>query len=292
MKTLFISLGFVLIGLLCSSWGFYAHTQINYLAVFSLPPQPGKFFKSNITYLKAHAVDPDMRRYADTLEGPRHYLDAELYEATIDSIPRRWNDALKRYGLQKLHKQGILPWQIHISYLRLVQAFQQQDSLRILKAAADLGHYIADAHVPLHTTENHNGQLSNQIGIHAFWESRIPELFADQYNFVVGKAHYVSAPLTESWSIVTHTHSLVDSTLRTEIQVGRQFPERRKYEFSKRKGKLLKQYSKGYSMAYSKCMNNMVEKQMTAAVLAIASFWYSAWVDAGQPDTNHLVILP
>ncbi|RZM29589.1 MAG: S1/P1 Nuclease [Pedobacter sp.] len=292
MKNLFISLGMLLIGLTCSSWGFYAHTQINYLAVFCLPPLPGKFFKSNISYLRAHAVDPDMRRYADTSEAPRHYLDVEQYETVIDSIPRRWNDALKRYGAKKLHAQGILPWQIHISYLRLVSAFEQQDSLKILKAAADLGHYIADAHVPLHTTENHNGQLSNQVGIHAFWESRIPELFADKYNFVVGKAYYIAAPLTESWRIVSHTHSLVDSTLTLELKVGRQFRDHQKYEFSKRKGKLLKQYSKAYALAYSKIMDNMVEKQMSAAVLSIASFWYSAWVDAGQPELDHLTTLP
>lgn len=284
MKGLLLLLSMLLIWLLCSSWGFYAHTQINYLAVFCLPPQPGRFFKSHINYLRAHAVDPDMRRYADTLEAPRHYLDVELYESNIDSIPRRWNDALKKYGLSKLHAQGILPWQIHISYLRLVGAFEEQDSAKILKSAADLGHYIADAHVPLHTTENHNGQLTNQAGIHAFWESRIPELFGDRYNFLVGRAQYISGPLQKSWAIVSHTHSLVDSTLKMEAGLG--FKERQKYEFSKRKGKLLKQYSRSYALAYSNAMNNMVEKQMSAAVLAIASFWYSAWIDAGQPDMN------
>jgi hypothetical protein len=28
----------------------------------------------------------------------------------------------------------------------------------------------------------------------------------------------------------------------------------------------------------------MVEHQMRASILAVASFWYSAWVDAGQPN--------
>ena len=41
----------------------------------------------------------------------------------------------------------------------------------VLRTAADLGHYLADAHVPLHTTGNYNGQRTNQTGIHALWET-------------------------------------------------------------------------------------------------------------------------
>ena len=35
---------------------------------------------------------------------------------------------------------------------------------------ADLGHYLADAHVPLHTG-NYSSQRTNQTGIHALWET-------------------------------------------------------------------------------------------------------------------------
>jgi hypothetical protein len=28
---------------------------------------------------------------------------------------------------------------------------------------------------------------------------------------------------------------------------------------------------------------------MRSAILAIGSYWYSAWVDAGQPDLNKLI---
>ncbi|MGC6428813.1 MAG: hypothetical protein ACON4Y_05945 [Flavobacteriales bacterium] len=56
-------------------------------------------------------------------------------------------------------------------------------SEQILFICSDLGHYIADANVPLHTTINYDGQLTGQKGIHAFWESRLPELFSSEYNF-------------------------------------------------------------------------------------------------------------
>ena len=263
--------------------------QINRFAVFSLPTGINRFYKSNIEYLSAHAVDPDKRRYADTAEAPRHYLDVELYEQDIDSIPEKWDDAVKKYGIAELNKNGILPWQIQLSYYKLVNAFKTRDSIKILIYSAYLGHYIADAHVPLHTTQNHNGQLTNQVGIHAFWESRLPELFAKDYNYMVGKARYINNPLKESWTIVKHTHGLVDSVLSCESRLGKSTASYKKYSFSKRNKLVLKQYSLGYSKAYHQSMNHMVERQMRSSIISIASFWYSAWIDAGQPTLQNML---
>lgn len=249
------------------------------------------FYKKNVKYITEHAVDPDKRRYADTLEAPRHYLDVENYEKNIDSIPEKWNDALTKYGLKKLNTDGVLPWQIQRTYYSLVKAFKTRDSVKILKYSADLGHYIGDAHVPLHTTANHNGQLTNQVGIHAFWESRLPELFSTRYNFVVGKANYIENPLKAAWQIVKHTHSLVDTVLTFEAALNASFPSDKKYSFSERNNTILKQYSLEYSKNYHDRMNNMVEKQMRSAILEIGSFWYSAWVDAGQPVLKNLIKL-
>lgn len=261
--------------------------RINRLAVFTLPAGVSRFYKANIDYLADHAVDADKRRYADTAEAPRHYLDVECYEKHIDSIPRKWNDAVKKYGATQLQKNGILPWQIQISYYKLVNAFKERDSAKILIYSAYLGHYLADAHVPLHTTQNHNGQLSNQVGIHAFWESRLPELFAGDYNYFTGRAKYIENPLTTAWDIIGHTHSLVDSVLCCEAELNASFPAYRKYSFSERNNTVVKQYAKEYSKAYHDSMNGMVARQMRAAILSIGSFWYSAWVDAGQPELEN-----
>lgn len=274
---------------LCTSWGFFAHRRINQLAIFTLPSEMIGFYKNANKYIIDHAVDPDKRRYIDTLEAPRHYLDVENYETNIDSIPEKFENALKKYGQKQLHENGIVPWQIQRSYYSLVNAFKARDSLKILKYSAELGHYIGDAHVPLHTTNNHNGQLTNQVGIHAFWESRIPELFASNYNFWVGKATYIDNPLKVAWKIVKHAHSLVDTVVRFEALLSQSFPSDQKYSFSERSNLVLKQYSLAYSKTYQNQINGMVEKQMRAATLAIGSFWFSAWVDAGQPKLKNLV---
>lgn len=267
----------------CISWGFFVHRRINQLAVFTLPPDMLRFFKYNSKYIREHAVDPDKRRYIDSLEGARHYIDMEDYENDPDSIPEKWEKALQKYGGPKLYECGIVPWQIEKSYRQLTTAFMALDSLKILKYATELGHYVGDAHVPLHTTRNHNGQLSNQHGIHAFWESRIPELFSQQYELLTGKARYIDDPLKSAWAIVRQSHAAVDSVLLFEAALHKKFPSDRKYNFSKRGNVLGRYYSEAYAAAYDKLLNGMAEKRMRAAILAIGSYWYSAWVDAGQP---------
>jgi len=273
------------IAITCSSWGFFAHKKINHLAVFTLPSSMIRFYKNNISYLTDHAVDPDKRRYTDSAEAPRHYLDADHYgKAPFDSLPERWDDAVKKLSSDTLTSYGIVPWQIQKSYYALVKAFQDRDSSRILHLSADLGHYVADAHVPLHTTQNHNGQLSNQVGIHGFWESRLPELFSESYDYFTGRAQYIDNPLKEAWKIVRNTYSYKDSVLFIEARLSKKFPSDRKYSFIDRNGKVIRDYSEEYSRSYHKALGGMVERQMRASIHDIGCFWYSAWVDAGQPD--------
>ena len=271
------------------SWGFFAHQKINRLAVFTLPSGMSRFYKNNITFIEEHAVDPDKRRYADTAEASRHFIDADRYGPTpFDSIPQKWKDALNKYGEHVLHENGIVPWQIERTYYSLSSAFRARDSLRILKLSADLGHYISDAHVPLHTTENYNGQLTGQIGIHGFWESRLPELFYTEYDFLVGRAQYITEPLKEAWAIIKKSQSQKDSVLLIEARLSKVFPYQ-KYTFSQRNGRIERQFSESYSRAYHDRMDGMVEQQMRSSILKTGSYWYSAWIDAGQPILRGLI---
>nr|MBP7514011.1 hypothetical protein [Flavobacteriales bacterium] len=154
------------------AWGFYGHKRINRMACFTLPPQMFGFYKRHIDFISDHAVDPDRRRYANPDEAPRHYIDIDHYAHNgsdpFAEVPRPWKQAVAKYTEDTLKAYGIVPWHIQVVYGRLVNAFQRGDVDRILYYSADLGHYVGDAHVPLHTTENYNGQLTNQHGIHAF----------------------------------------------------------------------------------------------------------------------------
>ena len=283
----------LLLVVLCSSWGFFMHYRIGRLAVFTLPRGMSNFYKANIDYITEHAVSADKRRYVDSTEAPRHFLDADHYgKRPFTVIPQNWDDAVKKYTADSLYKYGTVPWTIVFEYYHLVKAFKAHDTTAILNTSANLGHYVADAHVPLHLTINYNGQLTGQTGIHAFWESRIPELFGNQWNYYVGKARYIDDPLKEAFRICRSSYSEVDSVLRFERMLNKSFLPGKKYVMVKRNGKKEQEYAENYSRAYMKMLNGMIQRRMRSSILSVGSFWFSAWVDAGQPDLDKLIAKP
>lgn len=243
-------------------------------------------YKPNIDFLAEHSVDPDKRRYAVDEEGPRHYIDIDRYGVyPYDSLPRKWNDAVAKYTEDTLQRHGIVPWWVQIMQARLTFAFREKNAAKILKLSAEIGHYIADAHVPLHASSNHNGQFTNQRGIHGFWESRVPELLAGkEWSFFIGKADVIKNPADFIWKRVLESAASADSVLKIEAALTKAFPADQKFAFEERNGKIVRQYSSSFSKAYDEKLNGMIERRMRQSVYAVASFWYTAWVAAGQPD--------
>lgn len=184
-----------------------------------------------------------------------------------------------------LTRHGILPYHLAAMQRRLTDAFRSGDSELILRLSADLGHYIGDACVPLHTTANYNGQLSNQIGIHAFWESRIPELFAEkEFDLLVGTADYISDPESFYWQLVFESHREVDRVLSVERALRSSFPEDKQLCFEERLGQTRLMPCAPFAKAFDAGMEGMVEARFRRAIKAVGDAWYTAWVDAGQPD--------
>jgi hypothetical protein len=271
-------------------WGFYMHEKINYHAVFLLPPSMMILFKPNIGFLTEHAVDPDKRRYVSGSEGAHHFLDIDHYgHYPYPGLPRDFKSAVAKYSLDTLQVYGIVPWWIEIMMGRLTKAFHEKNKQAILKNAAELGHYIADAHVPLHVSSNHNGQLTHQEGIHAFWESRIPEIFAESdWDFFIGKAVYIPVLSSFIWARILESAAAADTVLLCEKEISSHFEAGQKYAFEERKGKLIKQYSLAYATLYDHRLNHMIERRMRQSIFAVASCWYTAWVNAGQPILDSL----
>ena len=271
-------------------WGFFAHQKINYLSVFLLPPEMMVLYKPNIEFLSEHAVDPDKRRYALADEGSRHYIDIDKYgKYPYPNLPHSWKDAVEKFSEDSLKMFGIVPWHIQTMLSRLTLAFKEKNFGKIMKNSAEIGHYIADSHVPLHANSNHNGQYSNQKGIHGFWESRVPELLADnEFNFFIGKAIYIKNTGAYIWSRVLESALAADSVLTFERELTRTFAIDQKFSFENRNGLLIRQYSTDFTIAYNKMLKGMIERRMRLSIFSIASLWYTAWVNAGQPDLKSL----
>ncbi|MEJ8801301.1 zinc dependent phospholipase C family protein [Pontibacter sp. H249] len=279
----------ILLPIQSNGWGFYAHQRINRLAVFALPPEMVGFYKKHIRYITENTVNPDKRRYAVNYEAPRHYIDLDVYgDSALYKMPRFWQQAVEKYTEDTLQAYGIVPWHINSMKYQLTNAFKERNVDKILRLSTELGHYVADACVPLHTTQNYNGQLTGQRGIHGFWESRLPELFSNNYDFFVGQAQYIEQPQLKAWDIVASAHIALDSVLYFERQLTQEFDEEKKYSFEARNNLTTRVYSRAFSQAYSNRLKGQVERQMRLAIKMTASFWYTAWVDAGQPNLGTL----
>ncbi|MBR9860425.1 S1/P1 Nuclease [bacterium] len=267
-----------------NSWGFTAHKLINYYACFKLPIEMFGFYKMYIRDIEALATKADQRRYIKPDEGIGHFLDLDHYERTVplDTLRSQWDTLSANIHIDSIKEHGVLPWRVLKVYYGLIAAFKSGDPGRIVAVSADLGHYVGDAHVPLHSTENYNGQLTNQHGIHGLWETRLPELFLDKYNFIDGKAKYISNPTDEILKIIEASYAAKDSVLHLEIVASEKFSST-KYSFENRGAQVAKVYSKEFSAYYHELLSGMVERRMKQAINSVASFWYSAWIEAGQP---------
>ncbi len=264
--------------------------------MYTLPPEMLPFFKANIDYLTTNATRPDSRRTVVPTEAPRHFLDVDAYgdsALTRHGLPRAYADAVALVGGEdSLLHHGIVPWQVAMMKNQLTAAFRAGDTDRILYLAADLGHYVADACVPLHTTRNYNGQLTGQRGIHALWESRLPELQAADYDLLTGPAPYLEQPAEAAWAAVARSHAAVDSVFSMEKVVSAELSEDRKYSYEPRGNLTIRVYSREFSQAYHRRLNGQVERQLRYAARLIGAYWYTAWVDAGQPDLTGIAQQP
>jgi len=221
-----------------------------------------------------------------------HVLPAyynEYYKIPVDSLQPIW-DAIQYkpsavWFEDHFSAHGMVPYIVTQQYEKLVTAFILRDRDAIINIAADLGHYVADAHVPLHACSNYNGQKSEQHGIHAFWESRIPELFADEnYNYLVGKAFYIPDVSAYIWRVIKESGRLADSVLIIEKKLQNSYPTDKQMCFEERLNKPVWTQCTDYAAAYQANLDGMVETRMQQSIISVGSIWYTAWVQAGKPD--------
>ncbi len=278
----------VLAVVVLSSWGFLVHRTIHQLAVYELPETPGRFFHEQMDYLVFNAPRADQRRSQDKTEATKHFIDLEKFgTGNMLAMPREWDKAVAKFTKDSLLEFGYLPY--HIIYMKnkLTEAFRNKDKDSVLFYAADIGHYISDAHVPLHTTINYDGQLTGQKGLHSLWESMIPEIHLNGYDLSsTHTATYLKDPVTVVWNAIHKTSLLVPDVLAKEKELTAQFTPERKYRTQMRNGRESKSYTTEFARAYAKSLGNTVNQQLIASANLLADFWYTAWVDGGKPDLS------
>lgn len=251
---------------LVHGWGFEAHRMISERAIKSLPSKLQPFYLRHEDAFDQLSVYPDIRRFNNDDEAPRHYVDLERLPG--DTIPHAFEDAVDHYGWETLEHAGYVPWQVQKVYGQLVEAFKNRKYREALLKSGTLSHYLADAHVPLHTTENYDGQLSGDTGVHARFESDLIELFPGVIKDRYEPAGYIGNVPWRTIEIVRTSHELVPDVLEGD-----------------RRNQYLDREQDGYSFVKARDNHgDLASRRLNDASHMVASFWYSAWVDAGRPD--------
>lgn len=246
-------------------WGLTGHKIVTDRAVRLLPTRVQGFYWENRAVLAELCIHPDLRKFSDRLEEPRHYIDLEQYPPDLPKLAR---EAVERFGLKKLSKSGWAPWHAQEVYARLVDAMRRKDYPAILRLSGDLSHYVADMHVPLHTTENYDGQLDRDTGVHARFESLPIDQFPEAFLFDPRPAAFVADAPSRLWAIV----------VASNIETAAVFAGDRQSAAAHRD-------SDGYSVAKARLtMGPLAARRLNDASHEVASFWYSAWVESGRPD--------
>lgn len=262
-----------------AAWGFLAHKSVNRRAVETLPPGLRPLFAANADYLSEHAVDPDLwRASGEETEGPNHYLDMDAFGKAppFPEIPHVEADHLRVNG-PKATEKGRVPWRVAEVYRELVQAFRDRNSRGALEKAAILGHYVADAHVPLHAVVNYDGQLTQQQGVHFRWEAGVVERFERQ---LLPRVRL--APLPRAGDPVAVVFDALNESFREAAEVLRSDKEcagPRDVAGTP----VDERYDDGYYSRFYEKEEGRLLARLTRSSQVVGALWAQAWVEAGRP---------
>ena len=195
-------------------WGYIGHSIINYNTILTALPELD-FFEDWADLLAAHASDADNRKSIDPDEGPKHYIDIDNYPEfiTTGTIPQNFDSLVALHGYSFVIDQGILPWAILNTADSLQAAFENNDMNKAMLLSADLGHYIADAHMPLHITRNYNGQYTDQYNVHFRYESDLIQRFQNQIIYGGDSLQYIDNLTDYTFNMIYDNYLYVDSVL-------------------------------------------------------------------------------
>jgi hypothetical protein len=274
-----------------SGWGFFGHRTITQIAVYELPSSMQGFYYRNMAEIVRLCTAPDERRNDDPTEAPKHFIDMDHYseDDPFGKMPRQYDEAVAKFTADTLKKYGTVPWVIMEMKDNLTEAFRQRDTVGIVKYSAELSHYVGDAFVPLHTTMNYDGQLTDQKGLHSLWESQLPEKYIAEYKLDGESAKYIKDPLAEIWTTLAKSYGFLGETFDRAAKIDKTMKPEVRFVFSHKYGKTSRRYSDKYAEEYNKAVGGMVDYRLKGAPTLVSSLWYSAWQDAGKPDLNGLM---
>lgn len=249
-------------------WGNVGHSLINRNSTRHFP-QEMVGYQLWSEFLAQHASDADYRKSSDPTEGNKHFIDIDNYQEFLSgNFPYSIDTLISRYGWDYVWQQGILPWATKYTFDSLTAALQRKDWDRAKSIAADLGHYVADGHQPLHITRNYNGQFTGQRGIHSRYESQMINRFQGEITFSSEAVVYVNEPIDFIFNYLFESYSYLDDLLRAD-SIAKSIAGNTDSEL--------------YYTTLWNYTDDFTKALFQKASNRLASLIYSAWINAGSP---------
>jgi hypothetical protein len=265
------------------AWGWMAHRLINAAALEVLPADMKAAIGSHGDVLVRHAADPDHWK-SNPLERHRHYIDLEMGDRAgypYTALPRMHAEARRVLGDKKLADMGILPWWIETYTDSTIQSMRDPNARTWIRMAA-LSHYVADGHMPLHTTVNYDGQLTGNRSIHFRFEWWMLEQNRSAIHLTPHELLKVGDPLNDAWTFILRSHTAVDTILAADTRIREELgPPWRGFHKGDTSWRIPNPV---YDQRLWEETGELAQRKMSLAAEAVAGYWYHAWVKAGKPD--------
>jgi len=257
------------------SWGFLAHKWIHREAIALLPLPLRDFYQSVSDSIVEKSIDPDLRRRRVKNEEFHHYIDIDHYgRYPFLEMPRDYQAAAQKFSADTLMRYGDAPWHIAKVTDSLTAAMRQGRTKAVIQFSADLGHYVADLHMPLHSSVNYDGQMSGNTGIHSRFERHMIERFQNNLYLKPDGIDSIEDPTGAAFEIILNSYIWADNLLRADTHAR---DPKRVYAKSE-------DFDETYYQKLFALVGPMAEQQMSAAAKTVASYWYTAWLRAGRPQ--------
>ena len=258
------------------AWGFQAHRYIMRRAIDVLPSALKPFFDRFREEIVVRAVDPDTWRNVGWEDDPHHFVDfgdPAMGPYPFVGFPREYGAALEKFGTRELRRLGLLPWRAAEEFGNLRRAFEgfakssaYATSDAVLFSAV-LAHYVQDAYQPFHASNNYDGQLTGNDGIHARFERDLIERFESRLTVNPVPPTPVGNPRDATFDVLLASYQLVDPILKADKNAIA--------------GKA--SYDAEYFERFFAAVRPLVEQQLAASITATAGFIIGAWEEARRP---------
>jgi hypothetical protein len=277
-----------------AAWGNEGHTYINRVAALKIPASMPLFLRQAVIEIAYLGPEPDRWRSPSEFalknsQEPDHFIDLERV-SWLDPLPAgRYEFYRKLYEKRAAttdHPDDYLPERVGLQpyitaevYGRLKAAFREyrhlqathQPTAAVQKAiifyAGWLGHYVADASQPLHTTIQYNGwvgpnpnEYTTEHHIHGKFESEYVAANLKEKDFagLVKAPERLSDPFADYIAYLRQSNRLVENVYALEKAGG----------FN----------GKGSPEAF-----DFTAHRLAAGSQMLLDLWYTAWLESAMP---------